>query len=238
MRIILLAAGVGSRLMPFTSSTPKCLFRLGARQTALGRLLGQSSSHDIDDVVVVTGYHRELVEAELPPWVRTVHNPFFRTTNSVASLWFAREYLDRESLIMNSDIVLENALFELMVRPQTADTRVFIDASRTFDADYRVAVHGKNVVMMGKELTNYAGEYVGATRVSGDGVPDLRAHVEKMILDGQTDEWYENALVRLILERDFNLGYEDVSEYRWAEIDTTDDLLAARRIYQTDDTTP
>ncbi|MBE0417801.1 MAG: phosphocholine cytidylyltransferase family protein [Coriobacteriia bacterium] len=238
MRIILLAAGVGSRLMPFTSSTPKCLFRLGARQTALGRLLGQSSANGIDDIVVVTGYHRELVEAELPPTVRTVNNPFFRTTNSVASLWFAREFLDRESLIMNSDIVLENALFELMIRPQPADTRVFIDVSRTFDADYRVAVHGKSVVMMGKELTHFAGEYVGVTRVSQEGVLHLRTHIEKMVLDGQTDEWYENALVRLILERDFSLGHEDVSEYRWAEIDTTDDLLAARRIYETDDGTP
>ena len=53
-----------------------------------------------------------------------------------------------------------------------------------------------------------------------------------MIHNEQYDQWYEDALIQLIFENDFDLYYHDVSAYEWTEIDCVDDLLHAREIYR------
>ena len=89
MRAIIMAAGVGSRLKGISGGRPKCLIQAG-EQTLLGRMIGQLRSVGVHDISVITGYKSALVDAELPAGVRRFHNPFFRVTNSIASLWLAR----------------------------------------------------------------------------------------------------------------------------------------------------
>jgi len=111
MRVIILAAGVGSRLKPFTENTPKCLFKLGENETLLARMINIVKKNNVSEICVVTGFQHFLIEQSISD-VIFIHNPFYRVTNSIASLWFAREYLDDEVIMINSDIVFEDALFK------------------------------------------------------------------------------------------------------------------------------
>ncbi|MBA2770731.1 MAG: NTP transferase domain-containing protein, partial [Sphingomonas sp.] len=82
MKAIILSAGQGSRLGHLTSDRPKCLIEFGGR-TLLDRQLDTLEANGVDEAVVVTGFHDELVDAAIAargggPSVRTLFNPFFK----------------------------------------------------------------------------------------------------------------------------------------------------------------
>ncbi len=230
MRVIILAAGIGKRLKPFTTSIPKCLFKLGEDETLLSRMINIAKDNSVNEICVVTGFQHSLIE-EAISGVKFVHNPFYRVTNSIASMWFARDYLDDDVILINADIVFQDSLFKKVLefdRPAF----VVMDSSKVSEADYKVAVLNHKVVMMGKDLSNASGEYAGITRLSKKSASELRNKIESMILSDQIGDWYETALVSMILEDSFSLYFLDVPQCAWTEIDTADDLLEAKKIYE------
>jgi len=188
------------------------------------------------DICVVTGFLHEQIEQAVQdiPGVTIVYNPFYAVTNSIASLWFARDYLEGGVVIANSDVVVAPELFADIVDLDTP-AAVMIDSSKLSEADYRVATFNDRVVMMSKELNTFTGEYVGITKLAGPAAKELCVRTESMIHAGQIDEWYENALVHMILNDDFELRAHDVARWAWTEVDTVDDLVAARSIYESFD---
>jgi len=228
MRVIILAAGIGLRLKPFTENVPKTLFTMGKDQTILGRMTGIIKRNSEAEIYVVTGFMHEKIESFIQG-VTFFYNPFYKVTNSIASLWFARECLDDDVIIINSDIVIEEALFKELLKIDNP-AAVLIDCSKIYDADYKVATYNNRVVMMSKDLSTCDGEYAGITRLSKDSAIKLKHKIETMIHNGQIDEWYENALVDMILNDNFVLNFYDISQFQWTEVDTADDLLAARKI--------
>ena len=65
MKTIILSAGQGTRLLPLTADRPKCLLEVAEGVSILGWQLTQLAKAGVDEVVVVTGYGAELVEAEI-----------------------------------------------------------------------------------------------------------------------------------------------------------------------------
>lgn len=105
MRAILLAAGEGTRLRPYTSDRPKCLVEL-AGKALLAHQREALEAAGVEDITVVTGYRAERIR-ELG--YRTLHNEAFASTNMVASLLCAAELLDgtADVLVAYADIVYE-----------------------------------------------------------------------------------------------------------------------------------
>ena len=61
MKAIILAAGKGERLQPFTKEIPKSLLKIGD-QTILENQINHLKACDIDEVNVVVGFAYERVE--------------------------------------------------------------------------------------------------------------------------------------------------------------------------------
>lgn len=234
MTYILLAAGKGMRLLPLTLHHPKTLYKLDKHTTVLERMVRLIQKHDSSaEIVVVTGFMPDLLSSQLKGEVILVNNPFYAVTNSVASLWFAREYLDREHVvIINGDIVMEErAVREIICQPQD-EPMVLLDSSIKNNGDYNVQVSGDSVLVMSKGLDNYYGEYAGVSMLNREAALLLKKEVEDMLAQEVYDQWYENALVLLIFRDNFRLGYRDVSQYQWTEVDCVDDMIMARKIHE------
>ena len=86
MKVIIMAAGVGSRLSEISNGKPKCLIQ-AAGETLIKRIVRICRSRGIDDVTVITGFEKELVHVELGQEAEFVYNPFYPVTNSISSLW-------------------------------------------------------------------------------------------------------------------------------------------------------
>ena len=231
MKYIILAAGQGTRLRPVTKDYPKVLFRADGATPMLRRLVSQIKRYDADaDVVIVTGYMHDAIECELTD-CRFVHNPFFEATNSVASLWFARDEFDCDcTTVLNGDLLMSDGLVKEVVCKPVCRPTSFVDTSRASGGDYCAVISGDRIVTMAKGLMNPSAEYMSFSKFDRESAAILRAEIERMVDAGEYDQWYENALVNLIFRNGFALYWEDEAGQDWCEVDSYDDLFKARRI--------
>src|SRR3954452_23487062 len=97
MKAIILSAGQGSRLGHMTDDRPKCLIEFNGR-SLLDRQLDALAANEVEEAVVVTGFHDELVSEAIArrsggPAVRTIFNPCYKVADTAGPLYMAREEL-------------------------------------------------------------------------------------------------------------------------------------------------
>ncbi|MEE3428097.1 MAG: NTP transferase domain-containing protein [Ruminococcus sp.] len=232
MTYIILAAGKGVNLQPLTLKTPKSLYKLNRNTTVLQRMVRLIRKNDTSaEIVVVAGFMYEQVTRELEREnVIIVRNPFYSTTGSIASLWFAKKYLERDNVtIMNSDIVAEEKLVEEVICKNTDVPYVLVDSSKT-EGKYNVQVNGDRICVMSKALSSFYAQYVSITKLDAVSARFLIEEIDNMVNGEMYDQLFEDALVQMIFENDFDLYYKDIKDYSWSEIDNVDDLLKAREV--------
>ena len=232
MKYIFMVAGKGTRLQPLTLKHPKSMYKLDENTTLLQRMVTLIKKYDSEaEIVIVTGHMHRAIEEQVTG-ATFVYNPFYEVTNSIASLWFAREHVDADNVVLiDGDIVMSDELVkDIMCKPVDRAT-VLVDSSIKTDGDYNVEISGDQVLVMSKDLTSYYGEYAGVTKLDRESALLMRSELEDMVEEGFYDQWYENALVQLIFKKDFRLFYTDISNYEWTEVDSVNDLLLAKQIH-------
>jgi len=218
VRAIIMAAGVGSRLLGINGGRPKCLISAGD-QTLLGRMIGQLRDRGIRDISVITGYKSALLEETLPPWVDRIHNPFYSVTNSIASLWLAREFLTGDTLLMNADLYFEPEVLDTALA-QTHPVAMLSDHRRIETADFRFRTRGECILEASKHISDLETdcEYVGIVRLDWSFIEVFRTRLEEMITRGCFSDWWE-AVLYSFLGGDVDIKCADVSGAFWTEVD-------------------
>lgn len=233
MTYIILVAGKGAKLQPLTLNRPKTLYKLDDNTTVLQRLVRSIREYDLEaEIVVVVGFMYRYIQKELEDDnVIFVHNPFFSVTSSMGSLWFARNFLQRENVtIINGDIVMSDLLMKDIICKHTDSPYVLVDSSCKAPDKYNVQVQGETVCVMSKNLTEFYANYASVTKLDAISSRFLLEQLILMVNEETYGLYFEDALVQMIFERNFELTYKDINNYEWTEIDSVDDLLKARQI--------
>lgn len=233
MTYIILSAGKGVKLQPLTLNHPKSLYKLDDNTTILQRLVRMIRKYDSDaEIVTVIGYMYKQIQKELEDDnVKFVHNPFYSVTSSMGSLWFAKDFLQRENVtIINGDIVTGEELLKEVVCQHTDYPCVLLDSSRKDTNKYNVQIQGELVCVMSKNLTEYVGNYASVTKLDAVSARFLLEQLNQMVNDEMYSLFFEDALVQMIFQNNFELYYKDIKNYKWTEVDCVDDLLKARQI--------
>lgn len=124
MKVIILAAGCGTRLRPYTNTIPKCMVKL-ADKSLLHHQINVLRSAGLQDIVVVGGYYSEKIQAEN---IKIIVNQNFNSTNMVATLFCAEDHMiDGEDLLITyGDIIYEEKILKSLMA-STAPISVSID---------------------------------------------------------------------------------------------------------------
>lgn len=232
---IILAAGKGNNLYPLTLKYAKTSFRLDEETTILQRMVRSIRKADKDaEIVVVIGYKADEIKAELDGEnVKFVMNPFYEVTNSISSLWFAREYLERENVaIVHGDVVFSDEIVSTYLVQSTNHPYVLVDSSFVNPGAYNIVAKGDQVLVMSKKLEHFTAKYCCMTKLDPVSSRLLKEEIDSMIYGNMYDQYFEDSLVQMIMFHDFQLFYEDIAGKRWAEVDTVDDLLTAQEIHR------
>src|SRR5213079_2134752 len=120
MRAVILAAGKGSRLEPTSGEAVKCLLDLGGI-TLIERQLGYLRASGITEIAVVVGFQAERIRRICGPEVEYVENPIFAETNSLYSLWLARQLFGNGFVVMNSDVFFHPQLLRDLLTVEYED---------------------------------------------------------------------------------------------------------------------
>ena len=184
------------------------------------------------EIVVVVGYMYKQIQCELVDEnVKFVHNPFYSATSSVGSLWFAKDYLQRENVtIINGDIVTSDKLLQDVICRHTDCPCVLLDSTHRDANKYNVQVQGEMVCVMSKNLTEYMGNYASVIKLDAVSARFLLEQLNQMVNEEMYNLFFEDALVQMVFQKNFELYYKDIKEYKWTEVDCVDDLLKARQI--------
>lgn len=233
---LLLAAGMGSRLSPLTDSTAKCLVGLSGIPI-LERLMRALNAHGFTRLVVVVGHESDSIQDYLGDHVGEIEISYvtstcYRTTNNLYSLWLARDVIDEPVLLIESDLVFNEALFEGMMRPDTAavsrqlpwmnGTTVTLDGRKRVGA-FCLGEMSRPDASHFKTVNIYS--FSRATwRAIGE-------RLDRYVNAKRTGDYYESVFAEMVADGSMSLTPVMFEANSWYEVDTLEDLAAAELLF-------
>jgi choline kinase len=235
MQVVLLAAGLGSRLGALTERSPKALIEV-AGQSLLARAVGFASRLAPSEIVVVGGFGFTEVAAEISRLhldVRLIENPYFRDGNLI-SLLAARPSVTGDFLLMNVDHVYRPEIADLVAPPVDRVT-AFIDRDRQLGADdMKVERDAAGCIhAIAKTLTEFDAGYVGMTRVPAAELERYWEAADRVVAEAGRAAHVERILARLATS-DRPPACRDVSGIGWLEVDVRDERDHAEATIRSD----
>jgi len=238
VRVIILAAGQGKRLLPLTAEVPKALLDIHGR-TLIARQIDAFAACGIKDFVVVTGYATARIEQALADLakqnnitIRTVYNPFYAVADNLASCWMARHYMDRDFIQVNGDNVFRSDLVERLLSAAPMPVTVAVNHKDSYDPDdMKVMLDGGRLTEIGKMLPvdTVDAEAIGFYIFRGEGAAAYVAQLEKAMRDPSgLRQWFPSAVGSLAKQVD--ISTIAINGIRWCEVDFPVDLQQARQL--------
>ena len=240
MKAIVLSAGQGKRLLPLTVDEPKCLLPVDGDRGSLELQLRALARCGVERAVVVVGFgahhvERLLRETRVPGLaVEKLLNPFYGSSDNLATCWLAREQMNEDFLLLNGDTIFEDRVLQRVLEAPPASITVTIDHKSEYDDDdMKVSIDdGGRLLAIGKtlkpEMVN--GESIGLLSFRGAGPKLFREALDRTIgAPGALKAWYLSVVNELA--QDIDVDTASVRGFWWREIDSPEDLDEARRSF-------
>jgi len=246
MKVIILAAGKGSRLGTLTNDKPKCMLKL-FNETLIEKQIKIFHSYNINDITIVTGYRSEVIDI---PDVNYVKNKNYETTNINESLFCALEPSSSPVLVTYGDIIFEQKIIQQMLEItdgiglainlnwkkyyQNRKNHPLSEAENVLVENGRILQIRKNI---SKSLENQQiGEFLGIMMVSSEHVKILlerysylkKNHIGAFHNSSSLSNAYLTDMLQEIINCDINVN-PVFTEGEWREIDTPEDLKNAEK---------
>jgi choline kinase len=228
VRGVILAAGRGARLNGAGSRLPKCLVTLGG-ETMLARTIRLLRAAGIDDIVVVVGCAADTVRQSCQH-VTFVENVRFAETNSLYSLWLARDLLTGGCLVMNCDVLVHPQLLTDLLSARYDDALLvdYGSSGQTLgDEEMKIRVRRGRVVDMAKTIdpASADGENLGIVKFGAAGARVLVDEMDRIVEGGNLKAWAPHAFTGFAARRD--LHAISTRGLPWIEIDFPEDYRRA-----------
>lgn len=227
MQAVILAAGMGSRLNAMTGGGSKALVEIGGRPLLL-HTLEALADHGVGPVLVIVGHEAQALQTVIGDRAETRLNDRFAETNSLYSLWLARDWIKGPFVLLNCDLFFDpRILHELLEQP--GNVLAYDSTSSRGREQTKVAIKSRRVVDIGKDLppNSARGESLGMIKFEGDGASAILETASQLIADGHENAWVIEG-TRTVCKQVALYGL-NVAGLPWTEIDFPYDLDVARR---------
>ncbi len=244
-RALILAAGQGTRLRPLTDDRPKCLVPL-LGQPLLERQASALHRSGITELAVVGGYRADQIETL---GYTVILNPEYETSNMVASLFCARNYMrhDKHLLICYGDIVCQPAIIKALLDCD-APVAVTVDlgwraywelrlADPLADAETLKLGPQNRLLELGKKPRSYdeiQAQYMGLIKIRADEIEHLKQHYDRMDRGARYDgkdfkNMYMTSFIQHLIDHGWPVQAVPIT-HGWLEVDSTADLQLYERM--------
>ncbi|MGW5847401.1 phosphocholine cytidylyltransferase family protein [Streptomyces sp. NPDC055254] len=243
---LVLAAGAGRRLRPYTDTLPKALVPVGPEGqeeslTVLDLTLGNFAEVGLTEVAVVVGYRKEAVyerrealEAKYGVKITLIDNDKAEEWNNAYSLWCAREVLKQGVILANGDTVHPVSVEKTLLAARGDGKKIILalDTVKSLaDEEMKVVTaDGAGVRKITKLMdpADATGEYIGVTLIEPDAAEQL-AEALRTTFERDPDLYYEDGYQQLVNDG-FTIDVAPIGDVKWVEIDNHDDLAKGRTI--------
>ncbi|HXE95479.1 MAG TPA: phosphocholine cytidylyltransferase family protein [Dongiaceae bacterium] len=233
---IILAAGEGKRLLPFTEQEPKCFVQI-AGVTILENALNHFALHGVIRVSIVVGHLKENIQDKIGKsyrgmTVEYIHNSNFRSTNSMFSLYLALREVHEPVWVLEGDVFFDDSVLDLKV---AGDFAWYADSSiRDIDGAYLQS--GEDGVVKSLEIIRDLGllrdghhKSMGLLHLTAVGAKKMTDWLSAGVQEDKVNLYYDLIVAEHL--REFKVNLVDVRGNKWFEIDTYDDLQKAQNLF-------
>jgi choline kinase len=245
MKVIVLAAGQGTRLRPLTDHQPKCMVEFRGRPV-IDYITGAIKRSGLDDIVIVDGYKKDVLENHLAGQnIKFRVNESYENTNMVSTLFCAGGELNDDIIISYADIIYSPAVLEKLI-DDPAEFAVVVDRdwkelwsarmeNPLLDAETMKIDEGSFIYELGKKPKSYdeiQGQYIGLIKIKKDFLRTVIKYYDGLdrnaVYDGKNfDNMYMTSLIQLIADNVKKPKAVFING-GWVEIDSVEDL----RVYE------
>ncbi len=239
---IILAAGFGSRLKPLTSEVPKCLTEINGEPILLHDLK-ILEDHGIKTVTIVIGYLGHIIRQKVGDnygsmKINYIDNPIFDTTNSMYSLWLAKDILAQGSLVIEGDTIFDEELLSTLLATEPDKsywcldqfTEEYTGSMSISDPEGRIE---KIEIVRGK-LKEYKDNFfksTGVLKISSNYGQHFAQWLDQEVQAENTNIYYDLVLAKHLNDADLHVC-DITNKAKWAELDNFDDVKRAERIFK------
>ncbi len=227
MKIIILAAGIGSRLgNPF----PKALTPLKSGQTIMQQQVEKLTSYfSIDDINVIVGFKKDLIMESFPDLSFIYNQRFDQTNTSKSLLKGIKKYPKSSILWLNGDVVFDEKIIEYLLSYIAQDVSfVAVNNSEVGDEEVKYTLDRNNYINeISKVVKNGLGEAVGINYIANK---DLNAFIRRLD-ECEDNDYFERGLELAIQKDSMQVKAVDISQYNCLEIDFEEDLNNANKLF-------
>lgn len=236
MKVIILSAGQGKRLLPLTAKIPKCLLEIRGK-TLIEYQIDELHKCGLDQIIVVTGYGAEKVETLLQQSygrqnIKVHYNPDYAKTDNLVSCWKVRDEMDEDFILLNGDTLFEAGVLRALLASPVSPITVTISHKDVYDADdMKVSLVESQLVKIGKDIPSdqIHGESIGMILFRGDGPMLFRKELEGVINEpSSSHRWYLSVIDAIASKKTVIIC--SVRGLLWCEVDYPADLKKADRI--------
>ena len=236
---MVLAAGAGRRLRPYTDTLPKALVPVDDETTILDLTLSNFSKVGLKDVAVIVGYKSEAVEDRKKDLesrhgvnLELIFNDKAEEWNNAYSLWCARDLFSQGFLLANGDTVHPVGVQETLLANRGPAILLAVDTVKKLaEEEMKLTIDcAGNLAKITKLMDPQSafGEYIGLTLVEPEAAEKLTSALEAT-WKLNPDLYYEDGYQEYV-DRGGVINLQPIGEVSWVEVDNHDDLAIARSI--------
>ena len=236
---LVLAAGAGRRLRPYTDTLPKALVPVDGDTTIMDISLRNLAAAGLTDVTIVVGYRARAVEERTDAFedkygvrITLVHNDKAEEWNNAYSLWLARDRFAEGALLVNGDTVHPVSVEKTLLAERGPAILLAIDDVKKLADEEMKTVFGADgrLTRITKLMDpgEAHGEYIGATMIEAEAAAGL-ADALKATWERDPNLYYEDGFQEYA-NRGGEVRAATIGEVSWVEVDNHDDLAKARDI--------
>jgi len=247
MKAIILAAGIGNRMMPLTQDTHKTLLKIGGI-SIIDRIINSLKENNIFDIVIVTGYLKNQLTKHLKEThneinFEFVNNPRFKETNNIFSLSIAFEQIeiDQDILLIESDLIYTNEVITKVIKSKHQNVALV--------SPYKIGLDGTVVQVQKDQIVSIYPPHLQDEKFDlTDKFKTL--NIYKFSKDFCSNEfkklltyyansiddncYYELILGILLYMQKTIINCEIIENSKWAEVDDPNDLSLAEFQFNTE----
>lgn len=233
---VILAAGEGKRLLPFTLTNPKSLAEI-AGTSILENGLKRFAEHGVKKVSIVVGHLADHIVQRIGRLncgmeINYIVNKDYAVTNSMYSLLLALRENEESLWLLEGDVFFDGEILNL---PADGDFSWYADSSTChLDGAYLKGDVNQRIISLEiiRDLTLLSSGHhksIGLLHLSPCGVATVTRWLEQGVAEDKRNLYYDLIVAEHLAELPMHLV--DVAGFRWFEVDTNDDLEVARSIF-------
>ncbi|MHA1874274.1 MAG: phosphocholine cytidylyltransferase family protein [Candidatus Heimdallarchaeaceae archaeon] len=237
MKAIILASGIGKRLLPLTKDKPKSLINVG-KKTIIEMQLDNLKENGIKDIIITTGPFEDKMQLFLREKypdlnISYVPNPQYDTTNYIYSLWLTKDLINDDIILIHGDLVFDKELLKRIIENREKNLVAVNKKADVPKKDFKAEIENEIVVNIG--VNNFSKNSFLSMPLYKFSKKDFLAWIDEIDLElrnGNLQYYAEDAFNKISDKIILKPLYFE--KELCMEIDTKEDLDNAKKLIQTE----